>query len=291
MTNPRYIVQHTTDGDAILWDNEKGGPVLTGTGQIYEAPISAVQWTADTMNQRWSAKAFRDANPLTPETAPDVSADLADTRPEPAHMDSPIEPDAMMSVEEQARLLNVPVETLRGDESKARPRPVSPMTAAVLRIQTEPENLADWERELLDTPEPVTPNPAALLHVIGMTMDKATGQQTRATAARERREAREAREAARVPSYSETFDAMEAYVDRAREDADRRVADANDRALSLARKLGKLEAEVHSVRNTVVGVLAGLFTIPEGYPDLKATLAVEDLEALRDRLDQMITEF
>jgi hypothetical protein len=53
MTTERYEVSEAIDDtdEAIIWDNEKGMPVLTEKGYIYAAPVENAKWTAGVLNR------------------------------------------------------------------------------------------------------------------------------------------------------------------------------------------------------------------------------------------------
>lgn len=88
----RYVVQlDQANGEAVLWDNERQQHVLTGSGQLYRAPIENVEWTALTMNK---VKIVAEASGTpaladSPEEAPEPTPlDKAEARAERAHQRS-----------------------------------------------------------------------------------------------------------------------------------------------------------------------------------------------------------
>lgn len=74
------------------------------------------------------------------------------------------------------------------------------------------------------------------------------------------------------------------------EKASARADRTQEQALRYARQLGKLEAQVLGLRAHVLGVLHGIDTLPDSYPELKAELAVEKLAEMRNKLDSIIED-
>lgn len=70
-----------------------------------------------------------------------------------------------------------------------------------------------------------------------------------------------------------------------------RVTDEAQRSLMYARRVGKLEGEIMNLRSLVLGMQAGLVTMPDSYPELKAQLAVEQMAELAARVEKLVSEF
>jgi hypothetical protein len=80
---PRYIVQHTEFGEAVLFDTELDESVRTESGQVYEAPLANALWAAERMNRPQPTERFHsvDGEPeIMPEPEPE---------PEPEPMPEP----------------------------------------------------------------------------------------------------------------------------------------------------------------------------------------------------------
>lgn len=173
----RYVAVDAGDGEAILMDRQTDTPVLTNSGRIYMAPLENAQWVADSMNL--TASIAPEAAPVAPEE--ETEEDLTPARPRNS-ADVAADQRKRIAAARSRREAEVEVEDRDRPESDengplfaapeyepthAAPKPnpaallhvatlpeqaVSPLTAAVLRVKTAMENLADWERELLELP-------------------------------------------------------------------------------------------------------------------------------------------
>lgn len=160
----RYVVVDAGDGEAIVMDRTTDLPILTVSGRIYIAPTENARWTADRMNL--TASIAPEAAPVAPveEVESDEEIDEIPTGDLNPFADAPEyapEESQPVTKEEYAAQHAAPkpnpaallhVATLPEPVEEPRPRPVSALTSAVLRIESAPENLADWERDLLGLP-------------------------------------------------------------------------------------------------------------------------------------------